>query len=463
MNTKRPLFWHQGLFLQPQHFQYADAHQQWTATALERSIHPNHWGVVELGLNEERLSSGVVELDSGVFLFRDGTLVSVPDNAVLANRDFRAEWSPDQASFTVYIGLKRLVEADANVSVVPDRQTAQSATTRFAALSDGDAMPDLHQGKEGAAQVKTLHYVLRIFFERELEEAEDYDIMPLARLVRDGDTIEPDPGYAPPALTMSAVPALLRSLREIREQVVGRAHQLEEYKGPTSGTGEFSPKLIRYRFALQVLGRYAPVLAHYSESPQIHPWEAYGLLRQLIGELSAFTTEMDILGTPAGYSEGMPPYDHQRAGIQFRDARMAVERLLNAITVGPEYIVTLEHTAYGRFEREVPRHFLDRRASLYLALRTEGMSDELLASFQNFAKIGAAHEVDLFVRRALPGLSATYLTVRPESLPQRPNTHYFRLNQNDTLWEGVENTRTMAVLWDAAPDDLKVELIMVRG
>ena len=463
MNTKRPLFWHQGLFLQPQHFQYADAHNAWAATALDRGIHPNHWGVVELGLNEERLSSGVIELERATFLFRDGTLVSVPDNAVIATRDFRAAWGPDDSTFTVYVGLKRLVEADANVTVVADRESATRVGTRFASLSETDPMPDLHQGKEGTVQVKTLHHVLRLFFERELDEAEDYEIMPLARLVRDGDAVEPDPGYAPPALTMSAVPSLLHTLREIREQVVGRAHQLEEYKGPTSGSGEFSPKIMRYRFALQVLGRYAPILAHYSESPQVHPWEVYGVLRQLVGELSAFSTDMDILGTPVGYNEGMPPYDHQRAGIHFRDARMTVERLLNAITVGPEYIVGLEHTAHGRFEREIPRHFLDRRASLYLALRTEAMSDSLLESFQNFAKIGAAHEVDLFVRRALPGLSATYLAVRPESLPQRPNTHYFRLNQNDTLWEGVENTRTMAVLWDAAPDDLKVELIMVRG
>ncbi len=463
MNTKRPLFWHQGLFLQPQHFQYADAHHAWAATALDRGIHPNHWGVVELGINDERLSSGVLELERATFLFRDGTLVNVPDSAVIATRDFRSDWHPDEPGLQLYVGLKRLVDADANVTVVPDRESATRAPTRYASLADSDPMPDLHQGKEGTVQVKTLHHVLRIFVEKELEEAEDYEILPLARLVRDGDAVELDPNYAPPALTMSSVPALLHILREIREQVVGRAHQLEEYKGPTAGASEFSPKVMRYRFALQVLGRYAPIIAHLSESPQVHPWEAYGILRQLVGELSAFSTDIDVLGTPVGHNEGMPAYDHQRAGTQFRDARMTIERLLNAITVGPEYIVGLEHTAYGRYEREIPRHFLDRRAQLYLALRTEAMSDELLDSFQNFAKIGAAHEVDLFVRRALPGLSTTYLTVRPESLPQRPNTHYFRLNQNDTLWEGVENTRTLTVLWDAAPDDLKIELIMVRG
>ncbi len=463
MNTKRPLYWHQGLFLQPQHLQYADAHHAWANTALDRGIHPNHWGVAELGINEERLNSGILEIERGTFLLRDGTLVEVPDNAIVSSRDFRSDWSVDEPSLTAYIGVKRMGNADANVTVVSDREAAVRVGTRFASLADADPIPDLHQGREEAAHVKTMYFVLRLFWEHELETVEDYEFLPIARLARDGDAVILDPSFAPPALTVGAVPALLRILREIREQVVGRAHQLEEYKGPTSGSSEFSPKVMRYRFALQVLGRYAPLIAHYTESPQVHPLEAYGALRQLIGELSAFSTDMDVLGTPVGHDEGMPPYDHNRAGVLFRDARLNVERLLNAITVGPEYIVEIEHTGYGRYECEVPRHFLDRRAALYLALRTTEMSDDRLDSFLGFAKIGAAHEVDMFVRRALPGLRASYLKVRPESLPQRPNTHYFQINQHDALWEGVENTRTLSVLWDAAPDDLKIELIMVRG
>jgi type VI secretion system protein ImpJ len=464
VNTKRPLFWHQGLFLQPQHLQYADAHNAWVSSALDRGIHPNHWGVVDLELNEARLNSGVVEIDRAALLLRDGSLIDVPDNAVVASRDFRAEWGPDEPALGVWLGVRRLAETETNVTVVADREAATRASTRFASLADAAPMPDLHQGREESVQVKTMHYVLRLFWEHELEQLEDYDVLPIARLSRDGETVQLDPGFAPPALTVAAVPALVRTLREIREQVVGRAHQLEEYKGPGSGGGssEFSPKLMRYRFALQVLGRYAPAIAHCTETPQLHPCDVYGLLRQLIGELSAFSTDMDVLGTPVGHEEGMPPYDHHRAGAQFREARLTIERLLNSITVGPEYIVDIENTAYGRFECELPRHFLDRRATLYLALRTAQMSDALLESFTSFAKIGAAHEVDLFVRRALPGLGTTYLKVRPESLPQRPNTHYFRLEQHDTLWEGVENTRTLAVLWDAAPDDLKIELIMVR-
>lgn len=470
MNIKCPLYWHQGLFLQPQHLQYADAHHAWRASALIRASASGFWGMADLGLNEERLNSGIVEVERASVLFRDGTHAEVPDNAVLASRDIRAQWAADDKEMTVYVGIKQLRDTEANVTVVTDRDAASQVATRYASIADAPPMPDLHQGRDASAQVKTMYHVLRIFTDSELDEADEYETLPLTHLVRDGDTIRIDPAFAPPALTMAAVPQLVHQLREIREQVVGRAHQLEEYKtssatttGPGSGNSEFSPKAMRYRFALQVLGRYAPLISHYADAPQVHPHEVYGVLRQLVGELSVFASDMDILGTPPGEETGMSPYDHRRPGRIFREARLTIERLLNSITVGPEYIVELEHTAFGRFEREIPRQFLDRRASLYLALRTQYMSDAVLESFMSYVKIGAAHEVDLFARRALPGLSVEYLKVRPESLPQRPDSHYFRLDQNETQWEGVENTRTLAVLWDGAPDDLKIELIMVRG
>jgi len=462
VNSKRPMFWHQGLFLQPQHFQYADGHNTWSADAVARHVRPHHWGVVNLAINEDRLASGVFELTHATLLFRDGTLVEAPDNAVIPVRDFRSDWPSEQGPLTVYVGVRRMATADANVTVVTSRDAALAVKTRYASLADAQAMPDLHQGGDGSAAVKTLHYVLRLFWQHEIEDAQHYELLPIARLVRDGDEVRLDAGHAAPSLTLAAAPTLLRMLREIREDVIGRAHQLEEYKSASSASPDFSPKVVRYRLALLVMARYAPLLAHYTEAPQIHPFDVYGMLRQLVGEVSTFAPDVDVLGTPNGQSEGLPAYDHERAGHCFREARSLTEKLLNSITVGPELIVMLERVGTGRFQAELPREFLERRAALYLVLRTESPFDPLLDSFAQYAKLGAAETVDTYVQRALPGLTATYMRVRPESLPQRPNATYFRLERNDHRWEEVENQRTLTLLWDDAPDDLKVELVLVR-
>lgn len=462
MNIGKPLFWHQGLFLQPQHFQYVDALHQAGAHALSRELAPHHWGLVELDIDPVRLASGVFELRRVAAMFPDGSLVAAPANAVVAPRDFRSAWTDQREPLLVYLGLRR-PGTDANVSMVPDLQAAAGADTRFAALAEPEPVSDFYQGGGSTVALKTLHHVLRLFWHSELDGAEHYELIPVARLVRDGDSIQLDPAYAPPSMTVQAAPVLLGLLRELRDEVIGRAHQLEEYKGSASATsGEFSSKLLRYRMALQTLARYAPLLSHLAEAPAVHPWQVYGLMRQLVGEMSVFSVQVDVLGTPAGVGASLPSYDHLQAGACYTAARDLTERLLNEITLGPEQMVKLERVE-GRLQAELPRDFLDRSSSLYLVVRTETAFEDLLDSFHSFAKLGAAEQVDVYARRALPGLAASYLRVRPESLPHRPNASYFRLNRNDAPWEAVETERTLALLWDDAPADLRAELVLVRG
>ena len=462
MNIRKPLFWHQGQFLQPQHFQYVDAYHAAAAGALQRRISPHHWGVVDLDVNVDRLQSGVFELNGGTILFQDGTLAAFPDNATVSPRDFRAGWRDQRRPLKVYLGLRRLTPNDPNVTVVTDHDAAGRAATRYASLAEAEAVPDLYQGGSERAQLKTLTLVLRVFWEDELEEADQYDLVPVAQMDRDGDLVRLDPNYAPPTLTVGAVPVLTRVLKDIREEVIGRSRQLEEYKGGDEVTNpEYSPKVMRYRLALQVLSRYAPLFAQYVDTPQVHPWEAYGAIRQLIGEMSVFSRQVDVLGSREG-TELLPSYDHTGLGHCYTAARGLVETLLNAITVGPELLVRLEQKTGGRFEADIPREFMDRRSDLYLVIRTEVPFEQLLGSFGSYAKLGAAEQVDVYVERALPGIRAEYLQVRPEALPHRPHASYFQIDRRDPSWEAVEGERALALLWDDAPDDLKVELVMVR-
>ncbi len=44
MNLDQPLYWHQGLFLQPQHFQHNDARIEQRITRTTELVHPHPWG-----------------------------------------------------------------------------------------------------------------------------------------------------------------------------------------------------------------------------------------------------------------------------------------------------------------------------------------------------------------------------------------------------------------------------------
>ena len=52
---KRPLFWHQGLFLQPQHFQMKDRYDESLLTPLHRFLNPHFWGIAEMEIQQATL------------------------------------------------------------------------------------------------------------------------------------------------------------------------------------------------------------------------------------------------------------------------------------------------------------------------------------------------------------------------------------------------------------------------
>ena len=68
METK-PVFWHQGLFLQPQHFQLAEQNQQARLYPYHHYLQPHFWGVCRLQLLASSLSHRTCEIESGEFIF----------------------------------------------------------------------------------------------------------------------------------------------------------------------------------------------------------------------------------------------------------------------------------------------------------------------------------------------------------------------------------------------------------
>src|SRR6202012_1870859 len=179
-------------------------------------------------------------------------------------------------------------EVEANVTVVADFDAIGGGKTRLVASSEHEEIRDIY-GDAPPAQFKSLRYVLRIFFESELEHLDDYEVMPLAELEREGDTVRLSEKFAPPCYALTGGPVILRLLRDIRDEITGRARQLEGYKSPREiQKAEFDASYMLYLLALRSLNRFVPQLVHLAETPQVHPWVAYGVLRQLVGELSSF-------------------------------------------------------------------------------------------------------------------------------------------------------------------------------
>ena len=90
MKQTRAIYWHQGMFLQPQHFQLAERQLMEQHKPVTQSGLPHFWGVGELALSAAAVANHRIEIQSATLLFPDQSYVEYPGNAVIADRAFDA-------------------------------------------------------------------------------------------------------------------------------------------------------------------------------------------------------------------------------------------------------------------------------------------------------------------------------------------------------------------------------------
>ena len=459
MNAQRPLFWDQGVVLQPLHFQLMELTSRGLLTPYQKHLQPYFWGVGSLTIDKSALGVHSFDLQGGEFLFPDGTFVSLADNGSTEARRFDEAWMDAGKPFTVYLGLKRWRDAAKNVSVLPIGENDVHTSARLV-TAGSEEVPDLHAGGP-ATPVKRLRFLVKICWETELDQLGDYDLIPLARLQKFGAEVRLSDEFIPPCLCYSASPPLRQLVGEIRHQVVTRGEQLAEHKSRRGiQSAEFGSRDMVYFLALRSVNRYLPLLFHYTEGAPIHPWHIYGVLRQLIGELSGFSERIGVLGQEAEGKRVVPDYDHRDLWGCFCAAQGVISRLLDEITAGPEYVVSLiaDGTCYAA---DLKPGVFEGRNRFYLALKTEEDPKGVLKAVADIAKLSSREHLQTLVTRSLPGIGLQYLQIPPQELPRRANTCYFAIDHHDQQWSAVAKQYGLALYWNGAPPDLKVELMVV--
>ncbi len=461
MEQKQGIYWHQGMFLQSQHFQMADLYRQFQNKPIQEVGLPHFWGVGELELVTAAIANRTVEVQSARLIFPDRTYVEFPGNAVIKSRPFDLDWVEGDKPFTVYLGLKTMSGIEKNVTLVPGMLEAGDVTTRYATLANPADSADLYSEGPGA-QVRSLLHVVTVFFESEIDKLQNYTLIPIARLIRDGEAIKLSDNFIPPAYAIAGSGVLMRLIKDIRDQLTGRARQLQEYKSPREmQKAEFDASYMMFLLALRSLNRASPYLFHLTETREVHPWLAYGAMRQLVGELSSFSERFNMLGEADDGTAGLPPYDHADLGKCFNCVRSMIGHLLNEITVGPEFLAIFEWQD-GYHVTQLPRTFFGQRNRFYLVIRTEKDMEWVVNSVQHDVRLAATLDMPELIAHALPGLELIHMVTAPQGLPRRSYSYYFRIEQISHQWEVVEREGAVALYWLDVPADLKAEIVVLR-
>ena len=458
---EKPLFWHQGLFLQPQHLQLNDRHNQSNFTPYHKYLQPYLYGTGSFEIKETALSNYSFQINSGEFWFNDMTYAVLKDNAVIEPRLFKDIWADGGSHLTVYVGLKKYSDNGENVSTIEYGDDLSNVNTRFVTNANPDQINDLHQGGS-PAQVKKMTYLLKIFFHTETEQLGNYELIPVARLERHGEEIRLSKEYIPPCVSLNASTVLKDQLKDVYNQLTFRGRELESHKQKRGiHNAEFGSRDMVYLLALRSFNRYIPVLSHMNEGHEIHPWDIYSVIRQFIGELSSFSDKIDVLGKDDDGTILLPEYDHNNLWECFAAAAKLVSALLDEITAGPEYVIPLnfDDTYYSAVLKP---EFFDGNNHYYLVIRTNDEIKDILDAVEIEVKTGALKMLPILIERALPGATLDYLPVPPQELPRRSDSIYFHIDNHGEQWTLIEKEKTIGLYWDDPPEDVSIEIMIVR-
>lgn len=412
-------------------------------------------------IQKTALNTSTFNVTRGELLFPDMTHAVFPGNAVFEARAFDTIWVESDKPLMVYAGVRKSNLDGGNVTTLAGFDAISQAATRFATLEAPEEVRDLHQGGM-VAPVKRMSYVIKIFFETEIEHLGNYELIPIGVIERNGDEIVLSGTFVPPCLTLDGSDILYKIILDIRDQVAAKSHRLESYKRERSiHTTEFGARDMAYLLALRTLNRYAPLLFHLTETKRVHPWNLYAFLRQLVGELSTFSDQVNFQGEENDGNPLLPVYQHKNLWGCFSKASALITRLLDAITSGPDYIMLMEYDE-TYYSTEINPKIFEGQNRFYIVISTESDHEAVKHAIDTIVKVSSREALPLIIARALPGIKLTHLPLPPQELPRRVNSIYFQVDHHSEKWQQVQKNGNLAIYWDTDIEDLRIEL-MVTG
>src|SRR5262245_4819195 len=189
MEPHRPIFWGQGMFLQPQHFQQQDCYHEARLRRYMHLLQPFCWGVRSLSINETALRNFMLEVERCELVTLEGTIVrfqsgSLPSNTRIVPRSCEAALASGDRPRGVYLGLKRLQWEENNLDTGDEPLSRRADTKpprRFSVEAEDTS--DLFAEDGQGSTLKYLVHEVRILFEDEAVQAQDYELIKIADLL----------------------------------------------------------------------------------------------------------------------------------------------------------------------------------------------------------------------------------------------------------------------------------------
>jgi type VI secretion system protein ImpJ len=218
-----------------------------------------------------------------------------------------------------------------------------------------------------------------------------------------------------------------------------------------------------FLFTLRTLNRCSPLLRHVLSSPgSVHPWTVYGIMCQLVGELSTFSSKINLNNIKKDSPFYLLDYDHEELTLCFKRSRYVLARLMADISSEPEYVVPFAYNGQNFFA-DLAVRLSQGRKRFFLAVETEAPSEQVISELENQAKVSSPKYLSKLILQSLPGIELKHIANPPPELPRRSMGIYFSINHRNMLWNKAVEDQKLAISWDTRPKDVRIELMVAGG
>lgn len=423
------LFWGEGLFLRPHHFQSVQRQAFEQAQLAQQWANPFSYGLHRIQIDADSLSNWRVSLSECHVRFKEGTQMRFPEDAHVSPVEIpKSSFQSADSKVRVYIGISELRRGAANTS------EDQGGSARYL-IHRQDVEDENVPGNPQQLEYRKLNP--RILIGEEATQG--YDAIPILQL-KLGATAEAPPvidkSYIPPLLVKEAWSAMEGFVRSVYDRLGATAEQFAQQMADrgvafASGHKEDLERILHLHAVNTALGG----IAHLPFQPGIHPFTVYTELCRAVGCLAIFRKRRRI--------PELPQYDHDNLAVCFH-------KLRELLDVQPE-----QQTDYDRipFVSEglqmsvrLKSEWLEPSWAFYIGVESEANASrvsELLSERELGMKVGSAEDVDKIYNRGRRGVRIMGVAEPPRAFP-RSNWHFFRVDR-EGAFDSVEQSLNLGI------------------
>jgi type VI secretion system protein ImpJ len=422
--------WTEGMYLGPHHFQTQSRYFEDSIAFVVSNLWHQPWGLLHYALDQESISNGNLALLHASGVFPDGLPFDLPNSDPPPPvRNLIDAFPATDSVLNLFLAVPSRRDTGQDYAA-----NGSSAGTRFTGMRR--VMRDETNGLD-EREIELGRKNLLLLTEAEITG--DISTLPIARVLRDGrGHLVFDPNFIPACLRVNASEPLMLLLNRLLDTIQDKCSSISR-TGRRQGTfeaGRSALDVANFWF-LHAMYSALPPLRHLCGTRHAHPEEVFRELSRVAGALCTFSLESN----PAD----LPQYNHGDPGPVFQRLDRHIRRHLEIIIPSNTVALDFHPSAPYIHEAAITDERCLRRARWILGVRSSLGESDLMRLAPQLIKVCSSRFVVELVKRALPGMSLTHLTVPPAALNPQPDMQYFALDLAGPCWEHILQTKTAGI------------------